>query len=419
MAKNNNSVLLGYEDEAINEKHVGQIDFSVNKIGGEPDFYEHDILKSDRVLDCNLCKLPTRLVVQIYAPLENSKDHRTLYLFACINPHCWNKSESWHCLRIQQKNAVSSEPTEAPKMKSFDWCEDAEEWGDSEDEKKMNLDEENCNIIKNNNEKLSEDEESSSFEDSLRSGLVNLSMDDKNANNGAQGGAMARLHPPMATAEIEGDEDGVVSVESPTTPKNNLQALLHGGNNDSDNVPLNTPFVSFFMSVYPEEEESSAQCSVLDNHVKELLSDYQRKDAEFSPFRQEGGMGRGSGAVEDMGTEEYEKSRPLHGDKMFHHFLTKVKANPEQILRYHRKGTPLLLYPLQEPIRRCRYCQGELVFEFQLIPTIIPKLRLECDTADVNRMDFGTVLVYTCESSCWGPQDSWKEECVVVQKEVL
>lgn len=42
---------------------------------------------------CPLCRLPRPLVVQIYSPLENSSYHRTLYLFACINPNCWNHSE--------------------------------------------------------------------------------------------------------------------------------------------------------------------------------------------------------------------------------------------------------------------------------------------------------------------------------------
>lgn len=36
MAKNHNLVLLGYQDEAISEKYSEQVDFKVNKIGGDP-----------------------------------------------------------------------------------------------------------------------------------------------------------------------------------------------------------------------------------------------------------------------------------------------------------------------------------------------------------------------------------------------
>lgn len=69
------------------------------------------------------------------------------------------------------------------------------------------------------------------------------------------GGAVARLYPPIATAEIEADEDGeVVTVETPTTANTNLVALLHGGTSDMDSVPFEAPFVAYFMSVYPEVE---------------------------------------------------------------------------------------------------------------------------------------------------------------------
>nr|CAD7392718.1 unnamed protein product [Timema cristinae] len=39
---------------------------------------------------CRLCGLALPLVCQLYAPLEQSTYHRTLYIFACINPNCWN-----------------------------------------------------------------------------------------------------------------------------------------------------------------------------------------------------------------------------------------------------------------------------------------------------------------------------------------
>lgn len=120
-----------------------------------------------------------------------------------------------------------------------------------------------------------------------------------------------------------------------------------------------------------------------------------------------------------MGSEEYEKSRPLHGDKTFHHFVSKIKNNPEQILRYHREGVPLFLYPMEEKLGVCKYCNDDLVFEFQLVPTLLSKLRLSCDPPHCTRLDFGTVLVYTCRASCWGSKDSYREEIVVVQKEML
>ena len=42
---------------------------------------------------CRLCGLSLPLVVQVYAPMDNSPYHRTLYVFGCINPNCWNQNE--------------------------------------------------------------------------------------------------------------------------------------------------------------------------------------------------------------------------------------------------------------------------------------------------------------------------------------
>lgn len=44
---------------------------------------------------CKLCGLPPPLIIQVYAPLENSPYHRTLYLFGCLNPNCWNQNERY------------------------------------------------------------------------------------------------------------------------------------------------------------------------------------------------------------------------------------------------------------------------------------------------------------------------------------
>ncbi|KAL1513246.1 hypothetical protein ABEB36_002679 [Hypothenemus hampei] len=412
MAKSNNCVLLGYVDEPISERYKNQMDFTIDKIGGCPD-YPHGTSDIIGQVKCNLCKQMCRLIVQIYAPIENCNDHRILYLFACISPSCWNKNESWTCLRIQVRNEdVSSKSTalSSRTMNSIDWCSEADDWGEEDN---VNLDEENCNFI-NNQDRLSEDEEeSSSFDESARSAFKNLTIDDKNANNGAQGGAMARLYPALASAEIEADESGeVVTVESPTIPKSNLVALFHGiYHPEIVDAPPGENFRPYFMSIYPEKDQQG-----IDNHVTELFNEYKKTDADFGALNfSDNATSRG-----EMVQEDYENSWLLHGDQMFHHFITKIKMNPEQILRYHREGPPLLISPLQEPPPTvCEYCKKELVFEFQLVPTIIRKLRMNADEYSGNRLDFGTVLVFTCQNSCWGPGDVLKEETVIVQKENL
>lgn len=61
-----------------------------------------------------------------------------------------------------------------------------------------------------------------------------------------------------------------------------------------------------------------------------------------------------------------------------------------------------------------------MLFELQILPTLIPKLRLNgLDENFGTRIEFGTVLIYTCSKSCWGKElpQLYREEIVIVQSE--
>ncbi|KAK9758920.1 Programmed cell death protein 2, C-terminal putative domain [Popillia japonica] len=182
MAQSNANVYLGYVDEVVSEKHKNSINFATNKIGGQPDYPSN--INFDNPI-CPLCQLPRPLIVQIYAPLENTIYHRILYIFACINPNCWNHNESWCCVRVQTLepvNNVYEPPTSAKPIQTVtDWCQDADDW---EDKSNANINEENGNVISNHEKVSDEDDESYSFEDSIRMGLETLTVDDRNANMG-------------------------------------------------------------------------------------------------------------------------------------------------------------------------------------------------------------------------------------------
>lgn len=85
--------------------------------------------------------------------------------------------------------------------------------------------------------------------------------------------------------------------------------------------------------------------------------------------------------------------------------------------RYSRNASPLLISPLSEPVPSCQNCGGELICELQIIPTVIPTLRLECND-EVVPIEFGNVLVYTCARSCWDTPDKSRQEVCIVQREL-
>lgn len=420
MAYNQKPVLLGFEDEYITDKHKGSVNFTTNKIGGKPDFPSY--ITVDNPI-CTLCQLPRPLVLQIYAPLDNSLYHRTLYLFACINPNCWNQTESWTCIRVQSLEQ-ETEKINLPTINHSntdvnEWCQGADDWDDDN-----NVVEENGNLVGGIERISDEDEESCSTEESIRTGLGNLTVDDRNANMGnfaeAQGGAVGRLHSPRATAEIEGDEGEIITIDTPTFPQVDLTALLqevtplpqnlcHYTCSNLDTFS-NLQFIPCFMSVWEEPENMSGN---VDRHAKELLLEYQQQNDGISLEDVASGDSGGAGA-----DENYEKSTPAHGDKLFHYFLTKIQKNPGQILRHGREGpSPLLLKPLHEKIRKCEYCDGEMIFEFQVLPTLISKLKLVGDASDGSRLEFGTVLVFTCRKSCWTTDANLRKELLILQTE--
>lgn len=432
MAKNICKVLLGYEDEPISDKDKPSLNHTINKIGGLPNWPATEIA----ITPCPLCGQNRPLIVQIYAPLDNSQFHRTLYIFACLNGPCSSQSQSWLCVRTQALEKSPSEilstltPSQIVKSdtSNINWCSGVDDWGDEDactGDTFMRVDtenipalppEENGNIISYEYKVSDEDEESNSIDNDILPGLGNLRVDDRNANGGGRGGAKGglidNLYTSKVTAEIEGLEGDVV-VETPISPKRDLVALLtqpHIIPRDVKNLTLK----SFYISV---DDEQSA-IPLVSDHVRELLQEYQKhEEVRTSPDSPVGHGAVGGANVAHVEQELYEKGVPMHGDIMFHNFMSRIQENPGQIIRYSRNAPPLLITPI-ETVRplMCEHCGNELICEIQILPTLIERLRLEISDDSVP-IDFGTVLVWSCIKSCWDTPDKMRTELVIVQQE--
>lgn len=100
-----------------------------------------------------------------------------------------------------------------------------------------------------------------------------------------------------------------------------------------------------------------------------------------------------------MGSEKRLTQLLQAKDKHFQRFVRKTKDNPQQVLRYHRwpENDSMVLWVskkgrLAASPPPCKYCQGPRKFEFQLLPQLLNSFE------DI--MDFGTIVLYTCTSSC-------------------
>uniref|UniRef100_A0A182NS95 Programmed cell death protein 2 C-terminal domain-containing protein n=1 Tax=Anopheles dirus TaxID=7168 RepID=A0A182NS95_9DIPT len=462
MAKKQTLVLLGYEDEPIAEKDRPYLSYTTNKVGGHANWPAGAI----DVQPCMFCGQQRPLIVQIYAPLDDSQFHRTLYVFACLNAPCSTQSQAWTCIRIQslEKSSPGADGAETRSGKvvvkdtTISWCSGADDW-DEEDEvgamvgKAMDvgvreefgtatafmrvdtssvaaveqlMNEENGNVIQY--EKVSdEDDESNSMEAEPIPGFENLRVDETNANArgdgrsgaGATGGGaelIDNLYTTRASAEIEGLEAEVVVVDTPVSPRRNLIALLK----QPQVVPRSIGDVTLrglYISV--DEEQSSAPTA--SDHVRELLAEYERhEEVKTSPGGPLENVASGTKpqAKPNHDQELYEKGVPMHGDMMFHSFLGKLQENPGQLLRYSRNAIPLLIAPIREVTvaPHCQYCNSEMICEIQLLPTMIEKLRFEVN-GERTPIDYGNVLVWTCGKSCWDTPDRMRQELVLVQNE--
>ncbi|XP_037079069.1 programmed cell death protein 2-like [Pollicipes pollicipes] len=319
------------------------------------------------------------LVVQVYAPIGASAYHRTLYVFGCATPECANESAAWCCVRAQQRATGGAEPApvpaeRAPAAAATDWLDEADDWG-------------------------SDDSGGSS-------GVQELALDADNANLAAASEAAP------ATAELEPAAEEGVSPEPAQPPTCDVRALLA-----ARPPPLHGPVT--FRPAYLGVVEEPAPRGAPSHHELDLLRAYQaREGVNLAQLSAPGGGGDGPTAA---AAEGYERAAPAHGDRLLYKLIQRLELCPGQVLRYCRDGgAPLPLAPLPPAPPACRHCGAPAVFELQLLPTLVARLRV-ADAAGgehAGPLEFGTVLVYTCRDSCWRDGDRARAEVVLVQAEM-
>uniref|UniRef100_UPI00398F0329 programmed cell death protein 2 n=1 Tax=Pristiophorus japonicus TaxID=55135 RepID=UPI00398F0329 len=102
-------------------------------------------------------------------------------------------------------------------------------------------------------------------------------------------------------------------------------------------------------------------------------------------------------------------------DRIFAHFKRRIALAPDQVLRYCRGGSPLWVsgenIPLDIDIPNCS-CGAMREFEFQVMPQLLNQLKVD---RLGESLDWGTLVVYTCEQSCdhgneYSPEFLWKQD---------
>ncbi|XP_066493590.1 programmed cell death protein 2-like [Tiliqua scincoides] len=367
-------VLLGLRDAPVPPgscQAVPPLQGAASKLGGSPDHIPSVTLVHP---SCGICSTGLMHIVQIYSPLEGSPFHRIINVFACARKSCWGKPESWKVLRSQylqlqekEKQDCKSNQKQECLFATKDWCEGADDWG--------------------------EGDEMASSDDTAghRLDLHTLSRPLPREEDCASHLQSLRLH-------------DVPGVSHP----------LHSSNSAREEgaMPSLAPvFQPYYISVAEEEDYLGYDSDT--NHAYELLKKYQWMEGVDLEQLMSGSYAAGSG------DERYEKSEAEKRDQVFHKFMKRISACQEQILRYSWGGQPLFVTCPSSDMKTaappCNNCKSKRIFEFQLMPALVSMLKTRDEDVSV---EFGTVIVYTCEKSCW-PVDhpAPLEEFVFVQED--
>uniref|UniRef100_A0A8D1R4J6 Programmed cell death 2 like n=1 Tax=Sus scrofa TaxID=9823 RepID=A0A8D1R4J6_PIG len=356
MAACRKPVLLGLRDAAVQGHPTGPGAWTASKLGGVPDSLP--AVAAPRPV-CEVCGQPLALIVQVYCPLEGSPFHRLLHVFACSLPECRRGgARSWKVFRSQCLQKREEEPQDIQKQENGltaeDWCEGADDWG-------------------------SDGEGTPSPQ--LTSGFGNDSNIARDKDWTAQ----------LQDLCLQDSVPGAV----PPAPSGEGLAL----------PPVVPQFLPYYICVVDEDDYRDV---VSLDHAQSLLREYQQREGvDMQQLL--------SQSLSSDSDEKYEKTVIKSGDKMFYKFMKRIAACQEQILRYSWSGEPLFLTcPTSEvtEIPACSHCGVRRIFEFQLMPALVSMLR----SANLGlSVEFGTILIYTCEKSCWpqNHQTPMEEFCII------
>lgn len=112
--------------------------------------------------------------------------------------------------------------------------------------------------------------------------------------------------------------------------------------------------------------------------------------------------------------EEWVEERSVK-DPVFAKFTRFHALNKNHVLRYHLGGVARWFCQFRqlEDVPKCPHCGGPRVFECQVQPMLIAQLKGPLQ----ERLDFGTICIYSCEESCDPHVPSYLEEFAYVQPE--
>ncbi|OQD76114.1 hypothetical protein PENDEC_c005G00630 [Penicillium decumbens] len=407
-------VLLGYAAEEV-------VEDTISHLGGWPKWLDDKTPPPGDYANCQVCNSPMLLLLELHGDLPDHfpTDERRLYLFGCPRKPCNRKPGSIRAYRSIRKVTLESIQEQCKPVKE----------AEAEPKPKPSAP-----------PKPKTDLGASLFgATSLTSSVSASSNPFSNPFSSNPGSAPADTNP-FATPKP-------ATTPAPSTISTNALAESF-----ADKVRISSPGPANTSAATKPKPESApqapwpAQSDFPAPYTNFYLdAEYETMSRPSTPTIPENVTmepmdeeGQSSGTADLKDTFESEL------DKAFMKFSTRLSHNPEQVLRYEYRGTPLLysyadqvgkrLHPVHSAghvtttgggnMPPCEYCGSGRVFELQLVPHAISVLEEGRPGVGLGEgeagMEWGTIILGVCSKDC-GPetigQVGWREEWAGVQWE--
>ncbi|GAQ43149.1 hypothetical protein AtubIFM55763_002012 [Aspergillus tubingensis] len=420
------NVLLGYAADEI-------VEDTISHLGGWPTWLDDATPPPGDFAKCKVCNQPMLLLLELHGDLPNDfpDDERRLYIFSCPRKACNRKPGSIRALRAVRKLKIEPQH-QPPRQKEEQKPEPSNEEKKEEEEKKPAA--------------PKPDLGASLFGSSTLTGSVSASANPFSAGASSTStnnnpfaapapspGLAAKPTPSPAPTLSESFADKVrISSPQQQQPKTNLIPPPEASTTPNTPWPAQSDFPTPYTNFYLDAEYEAMSRPSTPTIPANVTIDNTEEE------------GPNGGAAELKDTFESEL------DKAFIRFSTRLGHNPEQVLRYEFRGTPLLYSyadavgkRLHDPSKtanpnakvttvgggsrmpRCEYCGSERVFELQLVPHVISVLEdgregVGLGPKDDAGMEWGTIILGVCGKDC-GPKEvgvvGYREEWAGVQWE--
>ncbi|KAJ5239595.1 hypothetical protein N7468_004214 [Penicillium chermesinum] len=405
------SVTLGYASEE-------QYDDKISHLGGWPTWIDEKTPPPGEFANCKVCNNPMALLLELHGDLPDhfSINERRLYIFGCPRKPCNRKPGSIRAYRATRKvNLDSTQEEQKPEKAKPEATKPEKEAP-----------------------KPKQDLGASLFGVTSLVGSVSA-----NTNPFSTKPASSPSDNPFATPKPASNStaptDGLaasfadkVRLSSPETDPTAIKSSPPGA--ASKQTPESTgpqtpwpaqsafpaPYKYFYLDADMEAMSNPSTPQVPENVTLEPMD-------------------------EDGGGADLKDTFESELDKAFMKFSTRLAHNPEQVLRYEFRGSPLL-YSYSDQVGKrfhaghaagkvttvsaggsippCEYCGAERVFEMQLVPHAISMLEEGREGVGLGKddagMEWGTIIVGVCAKDC-APEElykvGWREEWAGVQWE--